>query len=217
MLKNLGKRRLILIMTMAAAVAGRPAFAGPPILHHPLDIGQSRSLPWNHSAPWYEGDRQYDIHNLVTDTEALLTPSMPVIVRMETLRRAAVYATRDATVAHQLLTRILSRLTTPQGEHDALAWFDAAYVTAAFREFERLSSEPQFRIRAEAVRDLTLAEHSQLIHKALALRPQDPNIAFGAAVIAAGHDRDAMTTLAARAKLGAQSDRLLAANLDILH
>ena len=52
-------------------------------------------LPWDGTNAWWQGRADYNLQNLVADTEALLTPSTPVIVRMETLRRAALYASLD--------------------------------------------------------------------------------------------------------------------------
>jgi len=77
-------------------------FAGPPLLCHPYDIGSARSLPWNDAAGWTGTRADYKLENLVADTDALLTPTTPVVVRMETLRRAAIYASMDAKVAKQL-------------------------------------------------------------------------------------------------------------------
>ncbi len=38
-------------LAMSLLVVG-PAFAGPPLLCHPFDIGSSRSLPWDGSSSW---------------------------------------------------------------------------------------------------------------------------------------------------------------------
>ena len=51
----------------------------------------------------------YPIKQLTGETLALLTPATPIIVRMETLRRAALYATKDPAVARALLTTLLDR------------------------------------------------------------------------------------------------------------
>src|SRR3954469_10676218 len=88
-------------------VAVSPALAGPPLLCHPFDIGEARSLAWGGS--WSEGPRDYQLGKLVADTEAILTPAAPVIVRMETLRGAALYASLDGRVAAQLLEAINAR------------------------------------------------------------------------------------------------------------
>jgi hypothetical protein len=64
---------------------------GPPLLCHPFDINNARSLPWSGSE-WRGVDKNYNINRLVDDTLGLLAPETPVMVRMETLRRATVYA-----------------------------------------------------------------------------------------------------------------------------
>ena len=73
------------------------AFAGPPLICHPIEIGQAKSLPWvdfNH-----KGSMDYDLKNLSRDTLAILNSRTPVLVRMETLRRATIYARMDQLTA----------------------------------------------------------------------------------------------------------------------
>src|SRR3954468_707412 len=91
------RARILGLLLFSVAGLAQPAFAGPPLLCHAFDIGAANSLPWTTTAgaAWYEGQAGYDLQRLSTDTEALLTPSTPVIERMETLRRAAIYASRD--------------------------------------------------------------------------------------------------------------------------
>ena len=86
----------------------RPALAGPPLLCHPYEIGAAQSLPWQ-GHDWWPGRDDYKVANLVADTQALLTPDTPVIVRMETLRRATIYAMRDRNIATQLIATITKR------------------------------------------------------------------------------------------------------------
>jgi hypothetical protein len=69
----------------------RPAPAGPVLICKNYEIGAAKSLPWGGS-DWRSVKPDYDINRLVEDTLALLTPDTPVIVRMETLRRAVIYA-----------------------------------------------------------------------------------------------------------------------------
>jgi hypothetical protein len=207
-----------LLVVCAALLVVQPVSAGPPILHHPLDIGNARSLPWQDSSHWHQGDPKYDIRRLVSDVEALLVPGTPIIVRMETLRRAAVYASLDGDVAAQLFQRVRSRAADAGRQGDALAMFDAAYLSAAFREMARLAYEPQFRARAERIGRLSgLDDTDRLLQTALALRPDDHSMRFGAAIIAAGYDRAAALDHLARARSGAAGDALLAANLDRFH
>src|SRR5688572_26993758 len=84
------------IILLAATMLIRPAFAGPPLLCHPFDIGTAQSLPWDGASSWFDKNQNYDLGKLADDTVRLLTPTTPVIVRMETLRRAAIYAADDA-------------------------------------------------------------------------------------------------------------------------
>src|SRR6202035_4092176 len=65
---------------------------GPPLICHAVDIGSAQSLPWTSSGWNLSGQENYDVSHLVPDTLALLGPSTPVLVRMETLRRATLYA-----------------------------------------------------------------------------------------------------------------------------
>src|SRR5205085_9746344 len=68
------------------------AQAGPPLICHPFEIANAQSLPWSNPSEWRAVKGDYDLNRLVNDTLALLTPNTPVIVRMETMRRATVYA-----------------------------------------------------------------------------------------------------------------------------
>src|SRR5713226_1553845 len=64
------------------------AQAGPPLICHTFEIGQAKSLPWI-SHNWnLSGSENYDTKSLVRDTLEILGPDTPVLVRMETLRRA---------------------------------------------------------------------------------------------------------------------------------
>ena len=211
------KKRMNAILTsaavLAAIVTATPAFAGPPLLCHPFEIGTARSLPWDGN--WSQGKADYKIANLIPETEALLTPATPVLVRMETLRRAALYASTNAQVANQLLSRLLARANESEtgGRPDALALLDAAYVAEAFREIASLSGA-DFTARAEGVRaTLGRADGYVLISKSISARPEDPAIQFAAALIAADKNRSHYTDHAAKARAGAARDPLLARNL----
>jgi hypothetical protein len=212
------KKRMNAILTsaavLAAIVTATPAFAGPPLLCHPFEIGTARSLPWDGN--WSQGKADYKIANLIPETEALLTPATPVLVRMETLRRAALYASTNAEVANQLLSRLLARVSESEtgGRPDALALLDAAYVAEAFREIASLSGA-DFTARAEGARaTLGRADGYALISKSISARPEDPAIQFAAALIAADKNRSHYTDHAAKARAGAARDPLLARNLN---
>src|SRR5215467_2497445 len=96
----------------------RPALAGPVLICKSYEIGAAKSLPWGGS-DWRSVKPDYDINRLVEDTMALLTPDTPVLVRMETLRRAVIYAAwsrvdrevnyakRNDTAAQDLFSRLM--------------------------------------------------------------------------------------------------------------
>ncbi len=219
------------ITTWVGVIAGvlmlgnaRTALAGPPLLCHPYEIGQASSLPWQ-GHDWWPGRSDYKVANLVSETMAILTPSTPVLVRMETMRRAAIYATRDRGVAEQLLTAVLGRARKleAQGRPDANAWLDAAYLTEALREvgdLAQMSDKSPFVEAVRTVNGLTAGlDGYAFILKSLDLRPGDPSIEFAAALIAARETgRDGSSTKyvehAAKARAGATRDALLARNLD---
>src|SRR5215204_3214015 len=127
----LNTRRVVRFAFVALLGVAGPAFAGPPLLCHPFDIGSARSLPWDGANAWWQGRADYNLQNLVADTEAILTPSTPVIVRMETLRRAALYASLDDKVAARLLSSLNTRAQAAGAPANAV--FDAGYLTETFK------------------------------------------------------------------------------------
>jgi len=207
-------RNLVTIVIASLAIAA-PVFAGPPLLCHPFEIGNAKSLPWS-ATSWSEGQPDYKLDHLVADTETLLTPSTPVIVRMETLRRAALYASTDAQVASVLIKRFISRAEASEmaGRPDALAYLDAAYLAGAFNEITMMGRAQQWEQRSENARQVkgTLDAYG-LIAKSVALRPSDPAIQFAAALISSDGHRGEYAGHAAKARAGADADTLLARNI----
>lgn len=209
--------RLSICRTALSAIVvfalATPAMAGPPLLCHPYDIGNARSLPWDGSRGWTGDLADYQLDRLIADTEALLTPSTPVIVRMETLRRASLYASRDRAVASQLLARLVSRANGP-GTTDPLALLDAAYVAGALQQIAALERSAGFAERAAAAREASRnVDAYALMERSVAARPDDPSIRFAAALIAAGRDRGAYLRHAEKARQGVTRDALLARNI----
>jgi hypothetical protein len=210
------KTRKILGVVIASLAIATPALAGPPLLCHPFDIGTAKSLPWLGEKSWDEGRPDYKLDHLVADTEALLTPSTPVIVRMETLRRAALYASTDARVASDLIKRFISRAEASEvaGRPDALAYLDAAYLAGAFNEITMMGRAQQWEQRSANVREVKGSlDAYALITKSVQLRPSDPGIQFAAALISSDGHRTEYPAHAAKARAGADSDTLLARNL----
>ncbi len=115
-----------------ALLAALPALAGPPLICHPIEIGKAKSLPWNDGARGWDGaDRAYDVKLLTADTLAILQPGTVVPVRMETMRRASIYAARDARLASEIAAKLQARA---QESDAALAWFDAGYWIESVRQ-----------------------------------------------------------------------------------
>jgi hypothetical protein len=109
------------------------AFAGPPLICHPLQVGDAKLLPlidWNE-----KGTGGYNLKSLSLDTLTILDSNVPVLFRMETLRRATIYARHDSQVAKELLTRMHERANNSSGQSEALAWFDLGYLTEAYKQW----------------------------------------------------------------------------------
>jgi hypothetical protein len=132
---------LVAAAGLAAVLLSRPALAGPPLLCFPFDIGSARSLPMGHGN-WHETDSTYDVSHLVPDTLALLTPSAPVIVRMETIRRATIYASARLKLATALFDELQARAAAPQQAAAALSVFDFGYLVESYKEAKFLFTEP---------------------------------------------------------------------------
>ena len=193
------------------------AVAGPPLLCHPYDIGSARSLPWTGPA-WSHIDRNYDIRRLVDDTLKLLTAETPVLVRMETLRRATVYGLmptldrtvtspiRDAAVASDLLARLRARVTeggVKSDKKNALALFDYGYLIESYKQAGNGS---------HGVKLAGGIDGYAMIVNAISQRGSDPEMELAAAL--ARHDRTGgHIAHLQRSAAAAQEGSLLARNL----
>lgn len=137
-----GTRLLTILGTgLIAVLLSRPALAGPPLLCFPFDIGTARSLPMGHGN-WHDTDASYDVSHLVPDTLALLAPATPVIVRMETIRRATLYAAAHPRLAATLLDELRARTAASHPGAGALATFDYGYLVESYKEAKFLFKEP---------------------------------------------------------------------------
>ena len=179
------------------------ALAGPPLVCHPIAIGQAKSLP-PLDPNYRKGSNGYDVSNLTRDTLAILDSTPSVLVRMETLRRATIYAGRNPQEAKELLTRLHVRAeSAPSTSIGALAWFDLGYLTAAFK---------QWTIDGESNPASGLEAYT-LIQKAISLRGPDPEMDFGAALVTLSGPAHEHNDHVQRAIAGAKTDTLLAENL----
>lgn len=202
------------------------ALAGPPLLCHPFEIGNARSLPWSGSG-WRAVDKNYGMNRLVGDTLALLTPETPVMVRMETIRRATVYALlptaditlsspiKDPVVARELLARLKARISEHDSKSDkraaSLAMFDYGYLVESYKQ---AIWDPHASPGGKLASGI---DGYGLIVKSIAMRGSDPEMEYAAALSCMGRKReegqDAYVAHAQKALAGAHEGSLLARNM----
>jgi hypothetical protein len=191
------------------------ASAGPPLICHPFDIGGAKSLPWGGPA-WTAVDSRYDVQRLVDDTLSLLTPDAPVLVRMETLRRATVYARNDPSRAGQLIARLRERIAGKDGSGRsyAMALFDVGYLTETYKQASWIASSSREDFRGFPPPPSNTDSYAQITH-AIAMTG-DPAMEFAAAVVASDrrtHGQTEYREHLTRALAGAPDGSLLARNL----
>ena len=185
------------------------AFAGPPLICHPYAIGTAKSLPggtFGHGI-----SDSYDRKTLVSDTLELLRPEMPILVRMETLRRAAIYATanmrgwakgsnytaEDREIASSLLEKLRERSKDASNTTRALALFDLGFYSETLKQTGM---------------DPALDGYALLV-KAAELRGADPEIEFALAVASSRPYRSQQAEHLAKARAAAAQNPALATNL----
>jgi hypothetical protein len=181
------------------------AWAGPPLICHPFDAGTAALLPWTSAPGWKAPDPSYDVQKLVADTLRLLTPTTPVIARMEIMRRATIYAGQDRKVAAALLKAVIDRAkSVPAGSNDPMPQFDAGYLIESYRQGEGSAGHNML----EGVPAGT--EGYGLVVKAIRLAGENAEMEFAASLMQRG-------TVAAehrnRARAGAARGSLLERNL----
>ena len=126
-----------------------PALAGPPLICHPFEIGEAKSIAWS-GKEWRDIKKDYDLNQLTPDVMAILETDAPILVRMETMRRAAVYSVwsmRDHKVgfdpkgdgaALALLDKVMARKNAAEKngyktKAEKLALFDAGYLLETYK------------------------------------------------------------------------------------
>jgi hypothetical protein len=200
--------KILVAMVLLAA----PVFAGPPLVCHPINIGSARSLPWTSTTWILSGDQGYDVRQLVADTLVLLAPDTPVLVRMETIRRAALYSQNSAAVARELLAGLQTRATS--GEHDSLAAFDYGYLIETYRQLElafRMSRGEGHR--GDWVNPATGFSGYVWVKKAISMRGGDAEMEFAAALITTENWKQDYQGHVEKARAGMKADPLLAENV----
>ena len=196
--------RLSLLSAFLLLVA-TAVYAGPPLICHSFDIGSAKSLPWISHSWNLSGAETYDTSKLASDTLAILAADKTVIVHMETLRRATLYARKDPAAAKALFaaitmgTKSAARLSD---ESRALTYFDTGYLAEAYKQWLGESHNPAASIDGYA-----------LIKEAIQLRPHDPQIELAAALVTLSGPPSEHQSHARKAIAGAKNDPLLARNL----
>jgi hypothetical protein len=203
-IRSLKSARFAARLLAALILSASAAYAGPPLICHQIDIGNAKSLPWISHGWNLTGAEAYDTKNLVRDTLAILDPNGPVLVRMETLRRATLYARNDPQAAKELLAKLSARATAAEsaGHADALAWFDAGYFAESYKQWSGSNNNSAAGI-----------DGYSWVQKAISLRGDDPQMEFAVALIKFTAPHSTNQAAVESAIGGAKSDPLLARNL----
>jgi hypothetical protein len=195
---------LRLLAICALMFAAKALLAGPPLVCHNFDIGSATSLPWV-SPNWnFSGAENYDTSKLASDALAILAADRNVIVHMETLRRATLYARKDPAAAKELLTKItVGTKSANSDETRALSYFDTGYLAEVYKQWLGDSSG----------NPATSLDGYAFIEEAIQLRGGDPQMEFAAALVTLAGPTAEHEAHTRRAIAGAKTDPLLARNL----
>jgi len=194
------------------------ASAGPPLICHPFTVGADAPvLPWAVGDQWHLPHEGYDRANLIADTLRLLSADAPILVRMENMRRATIYAEENPSVAAALLRAVVERATTKPADTrtEALEWFDAGYLVETYRQlgltYQHGMRPSHGRWTSLVPPELQELDGYALVRKAVALAPEfAAELDFAAALMT----REPLTaTHLRRAASSAAAGSLLAQNL----
>ena len=194
-------------MLLGLATAVR---AGSPLGCFPYQIGDNKSLPWGTGA--FDRATDYDPANVVTDTLALLKTEKDTLTRMETLRRAAIYVSKDRARATELLAKLswmaLDAEATENKAWAAGALFDAGLLAATYAQ---MGIDVGFKMGvADGLQGWAWVE------KSLKYAPDDPAKQFAAALIR--YDRKGSSEpYLARAVADAEPGSRLARSIESIH
>jgi hypothetical protein len=196
------------LVSVVLSCASR-ALAGPPLICHAYNIGTANSLP--EGSDRFGTSSTYDRSHLVADTLGLLTRDTPLLVRMETLRRAAIYATGnlrtwdgqkythvDKELGAALTAKLRERTTMGEARSRALALFDLGFFTETLRQTGL---------------DPALDGYTILV-KAAPLLKDSPEVEFALALASVRPKRAEHARHLAEARAAAKPGSLLALNLE---
>jgi len=210
--KMMRHRFTLALAVVLVALGPSVAQAGPPLLCFPMSIGDAASLPWGAGA-WNSPRADYDRARLADDTIALLGSQTRALVRMETLRRAVIYAASDEAAAKKLFGALRARAAQAGGKTaDPRALFDLGYGVEAYRQTRdafapaRLADPPE--------------DGYALIRQALEARGPDPEMEYAAALVTSsrmfrGVSDEHLRAAIAGAKTDAELARTIAAHQPI--
>ncbi len=192
---------------LAVLLLDASAQAGPPLVCHTFDIGYAKSLPWISHGWSLTGSETYDTKNLVADTIAILDGDPTVLVHMETLRRAMLYTQKAPSAGKQLLLKLVARADAAgkDSTSSALALFDVGYLAETYNQYQRV-----FKTAANPAQGL---DGYARVKQALAIRGNDPQMEFAAALMIQSAPASERQEHAQRALAGGKTDSLLARNL----
>ena len=213
----------IVVALAVLAMARSALMAGPPLVCWKVETGGAPSLPWTDNPRSYDGtSADYDTKRLAEDTLALLSPDAPALARMETLRRASLYATRDRKEGEDLLSRLIARARESEaaGKPDALALFDAGYLVETARQADG-KNQPHFwsrtmealGVRPDREKELGGTTGYDWVRRAIELSGGNPEMEYAAALITWYPRRPEHDGHLARAAAGAPEGSLLGKNL----
>lgn len=206
---------MVAALLLAAAVQ-QTALAGPPLICHPIEIGNAKSLAW--SGPnWRDVKKDYDLSKLVADTLALLQPETPVLERMETIRRATVYAVwakrdnevgitvKSNAIAEELQAKLMERVreAVRVNKNASVALFDAGYLDACYKQAGYKTN----------VNTPSLADSYAMVRKAANHQGSSSEIEFALAIISEHPRQASHAEHLQKAIAGAKDGSLLATNL----
>ncbi len=126
------------LLSLTLAVETPDATAGPPLICWQIDIGDEPSLPWGDGP--FGVRKDYDLDRLVPDTLRLFEGKVSMLVRMETLRRATIYASphgkggaRGRAAIWELTARLMAEVLDWEAKGVAAepAWVVVGYLVAS--------------------------------------------------------------------------------------
>lgn len=217
-------------LVLLALSATASLHAGTPMICFPYEIGQAKSLPGDVNGP--KGtSAKYDRTHLVNDTLALLTPEMPVIVRMETIRRAVVYAVHgeffaktyskdDTKLVADLLAALQKRVERKIVPAQVQALLDRGVYSETMRQYGIVPAQAlglfDLGFYSETLRqagvDSSLNGYAML-SQAVMLRGPDAEMEFALALASSWPKNAQFEAHLAKAKAGMSKNAMLKENL----